>query len=254
MASPVAAAAVGLVAGMLSGAFGVGGGVVTTPAIRLLLGYPALIAVGTPLPVIIPTAIAGAWSYRRSGLLDARSAILIALAGFPFTLLGAWFSDRVGGRVVLIATAVLIGYMAFDMLRSRPAEENAESRPAVGGTLALVTLGAITGLYSGFLGLGGGFVIVPALTRYFRMPVKRAIGTSLMAVALLAVPGTFAHWRLGHIDVELALALMIGVVPGALIGARWTRVSDEGVVRFAFAGLLVLVAGILVAHELGFLG
>ena len=64
---------VGLVSGVLSGAFGIGGGLVTTPAIRLLLGYPALIAVGTPLPVILPGAIAGASSYVRRGLADVRA-------------------------------------------------------------------------------------------------------------------------------------------------------------------------------------
>lgn len=251
MASPLVVVGIGLAAGVLSGAFGVGGGVVTTPAIRLLLGYPALIAVGTPLPVIIPTALAGAWSYWRAGLIDVRAALTIGLAGVPVTVLGAWLSDMVGGRVVLAVTAALIAYMAVDVaLGSKGASSRSRSRRA--GFVGYAVLGVVTGLYSGFLGLGGGFVIVPLLTRAFGMPIKRAIGTSLLTVSLLAIPGTITHWYLGHVDVMLALMLMVGVVPGALLGARLTRKADEVAVRYAFAGLLAVTAVVLVANEFWF--
>ena len=89
---------------------------VTTPAIRLLLGQPALMAVGTPLPVIIPTAIVGSISYARRGLADVRAGIIIGLWGAAASVLGAYFSDLVGGSVVMIATAALILYLAVDML------------------------------------------------------------------------------------------------------------------------------------------
>lgn len=249
MASPLVVVGVGLAAGVLSGAFGVGGGVVTTPAIRLLLGYPALIAVGTPLPVIVPTALAGAWSYWRAGLVDVRAALTIGLAGIPVTVLGAWLSDMVGGRVVLAVTAALIAYMAADVALG--AKRGASSRPLSrrAGFVGYAVLGLVTGLYSGFLGLGGGFVIVPLLTRVFGMPIKRAIGTSLLTVSLLAIPGTVTHWYLGHVDVMLALTLMVGVVPGALLGVRLTRKAGEVAVRYAFAGLLALTAVVLVANE-----
>lgn len=251
MASPLAVVAVGLVAGVLSGAFGVGGGVVTTPAIRLLLGYPALIAVGTPLPVIVPTALAGAWSYWRAGLIDVRAALTIGLAGIPVTVLGAWLSDIAGGPLVLTVTAALIAYMAVDVaLGGRASASRAESRRA--GFAGYALLGAVTGLYSGFLGLGGGFIIVPLLARAFGMPIKRAIGTSLLTVSLLAIPGTITHWYLGHVDVPLALTLMLGVVPGALLGARLTKKAGEATVRYAFAGLLAVTAVVLVVNEFWF--
>lgn len=252
MDSPLAVIAVGLAAGVLSGAFGVGGGVVTTPAIRLLLGFPALIAVGTPLPVIVPTALAGAWSYWRDGLIDVRAALTIGAAGIPLSVLGAWLSDIAGGRLVLAVTAALIAYMAVDVAvggRSASPEPSERSRR---GVWAYVLLGVFTGLYSGFLGLGGGFVIVPLLTRLFGMSIKRSIGTSLLAVCLLAIPGAITHWYLGHVDVSLALMLMIGVVPGALLGARLTRRAGETAVRYAFSGLLAVTAIVLVVNEFWF--
>jgi uncharacterized membrane protein YfcA len=118
-------------------------------------------------------------------------------------------------------------------------------------TGAIVALGAATGLYSGFLGLGGGFILVPMLTRLFGMPIKRAIGTSLAAIAILAIPGSITHYVLGHIDLVLALGLALGVVPGVLVGARLTAAAKERTLTVAFAGLLVFAGVSLALNELG---
>lgn len=247
--------AIGLVAGALSGAFGVGGGIVTTPAIRLLLDAPALVAVGTPLPVIIPTAIAGAWSHRRSGTADVRAGAIIGSAGAVTAVIGAWLTGLVGGSVVLIATAALIvwsaGDMALQVLRP-PVPLSASEEAAATGlrTPRLVAVGLLTGAYSGFFGLGGGFVIVPLLTRWLRFPVKRAVGTSLVAVALLAVPGTITHAVMGHVDWALAASLALGVVPGALVGAHFTARARDNTIRCAFAALLTVVALWLAVSEI----
>lgn len=257
--------AVGLASGVLSGAFGIGGGLLTTPAISLLLGYPALIAVGTPLPVIIPGALTGAISYRRRGLADMRAGLVMAAVGSVASVAGAWLSRLAGGRTVLLATAVVIAWAAADMLlqhraagRAVPGEAESDEALAVDvhrprGTVSpwsYAAIGAVAGLYSGFLGLGGGFVVVPALTRYCGMPVKRAIGTSLVTIAALAVPGTLAHWYLGDVDWTLAALLAIGVVPGAMIGARITRSAGDRSVRLAFALLLAIVGVWLAVSQL----
>ncbi|MHB8706599.1 MAG: sulfite exporter TauE/SafE family protein, partial [Coriobacteriia bacterium] len=125
--------------------------------------------------------------------------------------------------------------------------------PARHRTTGLVVLGAITGLYSGFLGLGGGFIVVPALVRWFGFDIKRAIGTSLVVVAILAVPGSITHYVLGNVDLALAALLALGVVPGALLGARLTSVAKERTVRIAFAILLLAVAALLGVTEVGLL-
>ncbi len=258
--------AVGLASGVLSGAFGIGGGLLTTPAITLLLGYPALIAVGTPLPVIIPGALTGAISYHRRGLADIRAGIVMALAGTIGSVAGAFLSRVAGGTIVLLATAVVIAGASIDMLlqhysaagKAVPGEGESDEglapeptpAPVRARTLAFVAIGAVAGLYSGFLGLGGGFVVVPALTRWCGMPVKRAIGTSLVTVAMLAIPGTLTHWYLGHVDWTLALLLAIGVVPGAVIGARLTGRASDRSVRLAFAALLAVVGVWLAATQL----
>jgi uncharacterized membrane protein YfcA len=108
----------------------------------------------------------------------------------------------------------------------------------------------VTGLYSGLLGLGGGFVLVPVLTRWFGFSAKRAVGTSLVAIAVLAVPGAVTHYVLGHIDLRLALALSLTVIPGSLLGAKITAVASESFVRVGFAVLLVVAAVLLAVNEI----
>jgi len=277
MASWVLGAAIGFISGVLSGAFGIGGGIVTTPAIRLLMGAPALIAVGTPLPVIIPSAITGALSYGRRGLLDLRAGVVIGVAGSLTAVAGAMLASQVGGEVVLLGTALLIFYAAADTIlqvvrppEGAPAEQvrgpheaeeatvagpdgavavpaAGDGRPALPG---LIGIGLLTGAYSGFFGLGGGFVLVPMLTRWLRFPIKRAIGTSLVAVCLLAVPGTLAHGLLGNIDWPIAGGLVVGVVPGALVGAHLTIGSRDREVRIGFALMLVAAGAWLAVSEI----
>lgn len=251
-----AAVLVGLVAGILSGMFGVGGGLLTTPALRLLLGAPALIALGTPLPVIIPTAITGALAHDRRGTLDRRAGLAIGLAGAASAVAGARLSGLAGGSAVMVITAALILYMAADMLAQ--VYWPGRIRPGVGGAhtarmSSLLVAGGLTGLLSGFLGLGGGFVIVPVLTRWFGFPVKRAIGTSLAAISIMAIPGSIAHYMLGHVDVALALSLTVSVVPGALLGARLAHKASDRSLRVGFALLLVISGAALAINEIGVL-
>jgi uncharacterized membrane protein YfcA len=280
---PALTVAVGLVSGLLSGQFGIGGGLVTTPAIRLLLGYPALIALGTPLPVILPTAVAGAVSYWRRGLIDVRAGLVIGAVGSVFSVLGALATRLVGGSALMIATGALIVWVAIDMAlhtargtvevppaevgasEADPAEAHAPAQAAVAFPAApdatpasatapttfwrLAVIGVATGLYSGLLGLGGGFVVVPALVRWLRFPLKRALGTSLVAVAVLAIPGSITHYALGHIDLGLAALLIVGTVPGALVGARLTAAARERTVAIAFSAVLGATGLVLAGAE-----
>jgi uncharacterized membrane protein YfcA len=249
------AAAVGLLAGFLSGQFGIGGGMITTPAIRLLLGGSAFIAVGTSLPVIVPTAITGVIEYARRKMLDVRVGVTLGVTGAAFAVLGAWLTTLVGGDFVMYVTAAIICWMAIDMAHlalrpSPPEEERVRHSQRARSLVWLVPLGVVTGLYSGFLGLGGGFVVVPALVRYFGFDVKRAVGTSLVVVLALAVPGSVMHFVLGHIDLKMALGLSLGVVPGAILGARVTAAAKERWVKIGFALVLLATGVLLAANEL----
>ena len=231
---------VGFAAGVLSGLFGVGGGVVMTPGLTALGGLTPIIAVATPLPVILPTATVGAFTYRRAGEVDLRAAAWISLTGSAASALGALLTEAVNPRLLLVITAALLAWQSLQILRGRSRALTAEERPIPAWALVLVGVGA--GLLSGLLGIGGGLVIVPALAGILHMPLKRALGTSLVAVLVLVIPGTIVHAALGNVDWAVAMILVIGSLPGARIGARVALGAKEHTLRLMVGSFLALVA------------
>lgn len=255
MLEPILAAVSGFVAGVFSGAFGVGGGMITTPAARLVLGYPGLVAVGTSLLVVILTATVALWAHLRRGQVDLSVVPTIAGWGMLAAIAGAGLGTVLGHSVVLLLVAGLLLVTSVSFLR-KPVDPRVISGPAKGrnpGVWSLRLTGVFAGLLSGLLGIGGGIVIVPILVRHFRYPIKRAIGTSLAGVIGLAIPGAIAHHLLGNVDVSLALGLAIGSVPGALIGAWLTSVATDKTVRAGFGMFLALTGGWLALSELAVL-
>lgn len=245
--------AVGLLSGALSGAFGVGGAVVSTPGIRAL-GVPALAAVGTTLPSILPSAVSAAVRYRAEDLVDWRTARLVLPGGLVASVAGALLSQSVpgDGHVLMLATAALLAGAAWRMGNVRE-ERSAEATSSAGRTGSpagpvLVAIGSVAGLLSGLLGIGGGIVLVPALLRA-GLPIKAAIATSLVCVGGLAVPGTVAHAAIGNIDWRVAALLTMAVVPGARLGAAATVRADDRRVQRAVAMLLGIISAVYAAGE-----
>jgi uncharacterized membrane protein YfcA len=231
---------VGLGAGILSGLFGVGGGIVMTPGLTALAGVPPIIAVATPLPVILPTAAVGAFTYHRAGEVDIRAAAWLSLTGAAASAVGALLTEIVDPRILLLATAALLAWQSLQILRvrSQPTRTEGQSIPA----LTLTLIGVAAGLLSGLLGIGGGLVIVPALAGMLSVPLKRALGTSLVAVVVLVIPGTIVHAVLGNIDWAAALFLVLGSLPGARLGARVALGAKERTLRLMVGSFLALVA------------
>jgi hypothetical protein len=106
----------------------------------------------------------------------------------------------------------------------------------------LAGLGAVAGFVAGLLGVGGGIVMVPLLTGPLKVPMKAAVASSLVAVAIFSVPALITHTVLGHINWLYALPLMVGVVPGARVGARLTIGSSDRTIRLLFGALVVVLA------------
>ena len=262
--------AAGVATGVLSGAFGVGGAVVSTPSLRAL-GLPAILAVGTTLPSILPSAVAGTLRYRREGLIDFRTVAWTAPFGVVASVGGSALAHVLpgDGHIPMILTALLLAFTAWRMIRipkqsategvgegapaeTRAVETQAPDAPPVQrdtpGVLAAVGLGA--GLMSGLLGIGGGVVMVPAFTEIARIPLKRAIATSLACVGLFAVPGTLTHWALGGIDWwPWAILVSVGVIPGARIGANLAVKAADASLRRAVGLFLSLIAVVYFVGE-----
>ncbi len=247
----IASLIIGLLAGFLSGQFGIGGGLILKPGIRLILQKEAFVAIGTPLLIIIPTTIAGAYNYKKSGFIDVRTSIIIGIVGGFTSIFGALAGRLVSGEILLLITAALIAIVSISYLF--PGRSTTPKKVNINPTYLSVATGVFAGFFSGFLGLGGGFLIIPALTYLFGKNIKEAFGTSLLAIAIIAVPGSLIHIYLGNVDLVIAFFTILGVIPGAYLGSKLTIALPERTVTILFGLLLLLIAIFLAVNELSFL-
>jgi hypothetical protein len=271
--------ALGVLTGALSGMFGVGGAVISTPGIRAL-GASAIVAVGTTLPSIIPGAASGTARYLREHLIDWRIVTWTAPAGVVASVVGSLLSRVIPGEghLLMLLTAALLGWSALRTYRSGPAPASAAggasdptATAAAAGPVAAaptdaptalapapadarpapyVAVGIVAGLLSGLLGVGGGIVMVPGFTQVGKMGIKPAIATSLACVAIFSIPGTVTHAMLGDIDWRFALLLAAGVIPGARVGATLAIRTSDRRLRLVVAGFLGLTSVIYAGGEL----
>lgn len=258
---------VGFASGILSGMFGVGGAVLTTPGLRFL-GATPIEAVGSTLPAILPGALSGAWHYRKAGLIEWTVALTSGSIGAGFAIAGAELSDQVDAHYLMLLTAALLLYSGVRNTRAHlktptavpvavpagvggPALDEAP-RPSVGtrSWAAFAVIGAGAGLLAGLLGVGGGLLLIPGYTVLLRMPPKRAVATSLVAVAMFSIPAMAMHAWLGHINWTYALLLTAGVMPGARLGARFTLKGSEVRLRYLMGVFFTVLAVVYGGAEL----
>ncbi|MBQ3302262.1 MAG: sulfite exporter TauE/SafE family protein [Eggerthellaceae bacterium] len=275
-----AAALVGVAIGMLSGMLGIGGGLVMVPVFRLAFGLSPVGATATSLFTIVPTSISGALSHMRNKTCLPKLGLAMGIGGACTSSIGVWLAQISPGWLVMAAAALVICYSGFTMFRkalSAPREnvadgassqepagnpdglpESAGEQPAPSFSPAQLVhaglIGAAAGLASGYVGLGGGFIMVPLMLSITKLPMKLTSGTSLIAVLILATPATITQCVLGNVDYVVGIATACGTIPGAVLGARLVRMIPERTLRFAFAFFLVVAAILLVVKELGFLG
>lgn len=238
----------GAVSGVFSGALGIGGAAVATPLVRLL-GVSPYLAVGTPVPMILPSTITGAIAYLRAGLVDRRAVVWTAPLATVAAFGGAMTTRLIGGTELMLISAALLLVLAS---RVFPDKRGPTEAPAVPprGRVAYLSLGLGTGFASGLLGVGGGFLMVPVFIRIFGMPVKVALGTSLAVIALTVPPNIIGHALARNIDWSAALLLGLGVIPGARLGAKLAIRTPDRRLRIVMAVTLAIVALTYAGSEL----
>ncbi len=214
---------IGLVTGFASGLMGIGGSSLGTPLLRLLLNAPPLIALATPMPVMLPSAISGGLAYHKNKKIDFPLAGFMLITALPMTWVGASATSFVSGQMLMVFTAIFlmivgVSFLLRDMLMKPAANSEAEIAPIVAWK-ALVA-GAVGGFLAGLLAIGGGVLYVPAILRLFHRPMKVALATSLVVVAMVAIPGSIKHAMMGHIDWKLTGVLCISVIPASFLGAK----------------------------------
>lgn len=232
---------IGVSAGIASGLFGVGGGIVMVPAMVLLLGTKQHVAHANSLAAIVPIATVGAIPFVAAGLVDVPLAIAMAVTATIGARLGARMmhalAERQLRRVFVVFLLLVAARLALQDQGLITAEAAVGPR-IVGGLL----IGIAAGLSSAVMGVGGGVIMVPAMTLLLGVPQHVAQGTSLVAIVPTAVAGADAHRRRGMLDAMLIVSLALGGLGGAFAAANIALGLDEVVLQRGFAVLLVLVS------------
>jgi len=232
---------IGLIAGLLSGLFGVGGGTVIVPFLVLFLRFDQRLAAGTSLAAIVPTAAVGVISYAVHGSVAWIPALLLAAGAVFGAQIGTWLLPRLSLTVLRWA---FVGFLAavivslFVVIPSRDAEF---SLTWLSGVL-LVVLGVVTGILSGLIGVGGGIVVVPALMVLFGTSDLVAKGTSLLMMIPTAVSGTIGNLRRGNVDLLAAAVVGVAACTTTALGAWAATLIDPFVGNMLFAAYLVIIA------------
>ena len=265
----VAPALIGVLIGVASGLLGIGGGTVMVPIFRLAFGMSATVSTATSLFAIIPTSISGAISHVKGKTCIPALGIAAGLGGACLSPVGVWLAQLSPDWLVMLAAALIIGYSAINMFKKAFKIPRA-GKPAAGADAAAPTaddsslsrkqllqgaaIGLVAGLASGYVGVGGGFIMVPLMLSIIGIPMRKASGTSLIAVMILAIPGVIEQGIIGNINYLAGIAIVIGTIPGAVIGARLVTKVPERTLRLLFGCFLIVAAVMLVLNEVGIFG
>jgi len=270
-----AMAAFGLVVGLLTGLFGVGGGFMIVPLLKLLFGIPYPIATGSSLSFTIGSGASGMARHLRLGNVEFRATVLMGVGG----VVGAWLGKDLQGVLqagigaegragfdmvmdglflgLLLLTAFLIwsrkddeptGTSVLQRIRLGPTIDLPRTGLAGVSAVGLALIGLLVGGMTGLLGIGGGVLFMPLLILVVGLPPHQAVGTSLGVVLFASISGTIGHGLKGHVSLPVVVSLLVGSTIGIQIGAAVCQRLHAARLRKYFVVLVLAVAVWLAAN------
>jgi hypothetical protein len=232
----------GLIAGFLSGLFGVGGGILMVPALVIVLGMGQRLAHGTSLAAIVPIALAALIGYALDDKVDwPASVFLVVGAAGMGAIIGTHLLHVVPQRALTLTFACLLLATATRLVLDTT-DATGRGDLTIGTALALVLVGVVTGVTSGLLGVGGGIVMIPAMVVFLGIPAAVAKGSSLAVIIPTAVVGTSRN--VAKVNADLRVAALVGL-SGVVSSFGASQISvglDEQLSNRLFAALLLVVA------------
>jgi uncharacterized membrane protein YfcA len=242
------AAVIGILAGGLSGLFGVGGGILIVPGLVLFLGMAQRTAHATSLAAIVPIAASGVAGYALEGSVDWAAAVWLAAGSAAGAVIGAGALQRLSQPTLRRAFAGLLLLSAIALLlHATEGAGRGDLDPAL--VTGLLAAGVFSGILAGLLGVGGGIVIVPALVLLFAIPNAVAKGISLLVIIPTAVAGTAYNVRKKTADLPTAAWVGLGGVVAAFAASLASVRLDPRLSSILFAVLLLAVAGRMLARR-----
>ncbi|MBB5189893.1 hypothetical protein HNQ50_000603 [Silvimonas terrae] len=256
----------GTLVGAVLGLTGAGGGILAVPALVNGLGWTVQQAAPVALIAVATGAAVGALEGFRHGLVRYRAAALIALAAMPMTFVGRWLALQISATLlagVFGAVMLLVAWRAWQSATARAEHPQQAARcrvDPVSGRLIwtpltvvlMCVVGMLTGLLTGLLGVGGGFVIVPALRRLTNLAMQSIVATSLLVIALTGISGvvsTLVHG--GQLPVMVLWPFMGALIAGMALGRKLSGHLSGATIQRSFALLLLLIAGSMLWRAAG---
>jgi uncharacterized protein len=245
---------VGFVVGVLIGMSGVGGGVLLLPVLIFGLRVPAIIAVGSDALFNFFTKIPAGLLHLSKGTVRKKVVLALAVGSIPGSIAGVrllvhirhLYGDGVNNFIKSAVGVLLIVIPMLMLFQKRIEERIAQRPPTLKGFAGMAVIGLIAGFLVGMTSVGSGSIIMMLLLLFYSFPPKVNVGTDIVhAVVLTGVTG-FLHFRLGNVDPSLVLSLLIGSVPGGLLGSHFsTRMPTVWLRRVLCALLLITGARML---------
>ena len=235
----------GSLVGLTLGLFGGGGSILAVPLLVYLVGVTnPHVAIGTSAFAVGISAAGSLVSHARQSNVKWRCAGVFTAAGIAGALAGSTLGKTVDGQRLLFLFALPMLAVGALMFRTRSDAGDPNAECSMRTAPKLFGYGAMTGLFSGFLGIGGGFLVVPSLVAATGMPMLEAIASSLVAVAAFGLATSFNYAAAGLVDWPLAGIFIAGGLAGGLLGAGLARrlSRKEGLLKSAFATLIILAA------------
>jgi len=250
-------------AGLLGSLTGLGGGIVIVPMLTLLFGVDLRYAIGASLVSVIATSSGAAAAYVKEGYTNVRVGMLLEIATTIGALGGAYLAGRIGTSVIAVIFAFVLLYSAYRSTKPLAEHVSAENASPLANRLRLNStyptpnglqpyavqavpagfgLMGVAGVLSGLLGIGSGALKVLAMDQLMHLPFKVSTTTSNFMIGVTAAASAGIYLARGYIDPSLALPVMLGVLAGALTGARVLAKTNTRVLRRVFAGVVVVLA------------
>lgn len=244
--------AIGFLGGLLWGLTGMGGGTIMAPLLIYVGGVQPVTAVGTNLVFAALTRSAGAWQHMRQGTVHLRTSVYLGAGSLPASLAGVALIEVVersgwadaNGLIerLLGCTLIFVGLtvLILPLARRRAGLPAYRESARVRGALT-VAVGALVGIFVGFTSVGSGSLLVPFLVAFSPLTVATVVGTALLHAALLTGVAGLAHASTGNVDWALIPQLLLGSVPGIIIGSRLAVRVPERVLRSTLSVVLIAV-------------
>jgi hypothetical protein len=247
-----------LIMGGILGLLGGGGSILAVPILVYLVGLETKAAIAGSLLVVGTTSIVAAISHARNGNVVWRTGLVFGAFAMCGAFIGGSLARFVPGNVLLLLFAGLMLVTAVAMLRKHPECTNEQDvEPAEPKKLSIPKIaveGLVVGAVTGLVGAGGGFLVVPALVFLGGLPMRKAIGTSLMVIAMKSFAGFAGYVGFVELNYSLIGAFVITAIAGTLLGTWASKFVEAGKLRQTFAWFVLIMGMLIVAQKAGLMG